>query len=426
MVCSGSLVCSVEIYPVVELMDIYYGYRYGWLSRLLEVSDTVVLRPEAKLGKAFRRGVSIKQYLSEEYGVPVEELDGLKVMLDHGIFVGDRDFNTIFGVGKSPRSLVRVYDVLGVHYGLAYDVPSKLHVEIAVEIAVAKLLGRSSSGRVLRGLHPSVRSYVEELANVLLSYIEAGGFSSVSYSVNSLRQRVYRLIRQNVEGSVRGELRDTLYSLSERTVEETVKNLEEQVEFKARSSVNRFTLVPVVQGLFWEHAWRCLEDTINLLVSYQELSMEDGEEYIYVAIGTGGRVLSDREIELVNRLMEAGLGYARKAGVNVRFHILGWSNPKMARRLRLELVYSSDSLSARRRAVEGKVYTFTENGGIRLVHVAEIDRDLWSCSCPVCRDPKLRRFVLDPSGSRRNDARIVHNLWVVKRSINASLHMYSM
>jgi len=80
-------------------------------------------------------------------------------------------------------------------------------------------------------------------------------------------------------------------------------------------------------------------------------------------------------------------------------------------------VYSSDSLSARRRAGEGRVYVL-EGGGIRLVEVSKIDPSSWSCQCPVCRDRALRQLVLDPSRGRKNDARTVHNLWALKGYIS--------
>jgi len=410
---------DVKLYPVVELMDICYGYRYGWLAGLLEVSDTVVLRPETKLGSAFRRRVSIKRYLAERCGIPVQVLDGLKIMLDHGIFVNSVDFARIFGVKKSTRSLVEIYGVLEVDYGLAYDVPSKLHVEIAVEIALSKLLNRPPNSRMLRALHPSMRVYVEDLANVLVAHVEGDGSLRTSLSTDELKQklkrRMYRLVRQSMEENTPPELHDALYALSGKAVEETVENLEEQLEFKAESG-SPFTLIPVVQGLFWEHVWECFEDILDLLVGYRELLVESGKKYAYIAIGTGGRVLSDRETKLVNRLMQAGVERARGLGVDVKFHLLGWSSPRMARKLRVELIYSSDSLSARRRAVEGRIY-IVEGGRIKLVNVADIDPSTWTCPCPVCRDPKLRHLVLDPSGSRRNDARIVHNLWTIKRYV---------
>jgi len=415
---------SVKLYPGIELMDIYYGYRYGWLTKLLKVSDTVMLRPETKLGKAFNKRISIKQYLNKEYGISMEVLNGLKIMLDHGIFINEKEFSKIFGVQKSPKTLIEIYDVLKVSYGLAYDVPSKLHIEIAVETALSELLNRPPNDKILKALYPSMRTHVENLANILINHIKVNNsLFRTSLSINNLKQKLkqemYKLLHQSMEENTPIELRDALYALSERTVEETIKNLEEQLEFKAKSGRDSFRLVPVVQGLFEEYALECLDSIIDLLIDYQELFIEDNRKHIYIAIGTGGKVLSGTEAEIINKLMQAGFDRARRSGVNVRFHVLGWSNPKIAEKLRIELIYSSDSLSARRRAVEGKVYMFTNNGKIRLVHVANIDCNLWSCPCPVCSDPELRRLVLDPSGSRKNDARIVHNLWIIKQYISS-------
>jgi len=42
----------IKLFPVIELLDIYYAYKYGWLSELLEVSDGVMLRPGPELGEA--------------------------------------------------------------------------------------------------------------------------------------------------------------------------------------------------------------------------------------------------------------------------------------------------------------------------------------------------------------------------------------
>ena len=404
------------MYPVMELMDIYYGYKYGWLPKLLEVSNTVMLRPETKLGEAFSRRVSIKQYLTEEYNIPMEVLKGLKIMLDHGIFVNNEDFSKIFGVPKSPRSLIEIYDVLGVSYGLAYDIPSRLHMEIAVEIALSKILHKSPNDKILKALHPSMRVYVEKLANILLTYIKSDNSAfETSHSISNLKRKMYELMSQDNREDTFAELHDALYTLSEKTVRETIKNLEEQLKFKTKSGKNLFGLVPVVQGLYEEHARECLINIIDLLINYEELSAEADKKYVYIAIGTGGRVLSSKEAKMINKLMQAGIDYARKLNVNVRFHVLGWSSPKIAKRLKVELIYSSDSLSARRRAVEGKVYMLTKDGKIRLVHVTNIDPNSWNCSCPVCSVPKLRRYVLDPSGSRKNDARIVHNLWIIKQ-----------
>jgi len=401
----------MKFYPVIELMDVCYGYRYGWLSKLLEVCDTVMLRPEPRLGDAFRRGLSLRRYIVDVCGVSMDVLRGLRFMLDHGIFVDGTGFAKMFGIDKSPRGVVEVYRVLGVDYGLALDVPSRLHVEVGVEIALSRLLGRAVRSRVLSALHPGMRGCVERFVDVLLTYVETG---SVSTGLGSLRRWVYRLLRRCVEGGCPEDLRDALYALSERSVEITLRNLEEQLRFVAGCGAG-FRLVPVVQGLFEDHARRCLASVIDLAVGYRELC----GGYVYIAIGTGGRVLSTREARAINKLMEFGSAYGKRLGMDVRFHILGWSGPSIAERLRLDLVYSSDSLSARRRAVEGKIYIYTKSGEVRLVHVSSIDPNTWSCPCPVCRDPQLRSYVLHPSGSRRNDARIVHNIWILKQYISA-------
>jgi len=396
---------GVNLYPVLELMDIYYGHRYGWLAKLLEVSDTVVLRPEAELGKAFRVGASIKRYLAEEHGVPAGELGGLKVMLDHGIFVGD--FEESFGVHKSPRALVGLYSALGADYGLAYDIPSRLHLEAAVELAASKLLGTPPSSKAVRAVHPSMVRHVERAAEALLAYLEAGRpLEGGHRAVRAVRRRAHRLVRR--AGSL-PPLHSELHALSEASVGETIRNLEEMLRYKACCG-SSFRLVPVVQGLYEEHARECLKDTIDLLVAY-------GETPLYIAIGTGGRVLSGEDARVVNMLLRFGHEYAGRLGLGIRFHLLGWSSPKTAEELELGLVYSSDSLSARRRAGEGRVYVL-EGGGIRLVEVSRVDPSSWSCQCPVCSDSTLRSSVLDPSKRRKNDARTVHNLWAVKEYIS--------
>jgi len=75
----------VIIYPVIELNDLVYAHRYGWLDALTKVTEGVMLRPEAALGPIFRSGVTIKGYLRARYGLPKEPLDRLKIMMDHGI-----------------------------------------------------------------------------------------------------------------------------------------------------------------------------------------------------------------------------------------------------------------------------------------------------------------------------------------------------
>lgn len=405
----------VNIYPVIELKDIYYGYRYGWLNRLFEVTDTVMLRPEVKVGKAFKKGVSIKTYLIEEYSLPAELLKHLKIMLDHGIFVDNKEFERIFGVYKSPSTLINVYNLLKVNYGLAYDVPSMLHVEIAVKTALSKITSKPLNDKVFKALYPRMVNYVNKVCSILLTHIE--NHNSILASPYALKQRMYKLIRQCIEGNSCTELRDALYHLSEKTVEETLRNLEQQLKYKVRDIGNSFKLVPVVQGLFEEHVRECTFTIIELLISYGELLVEDGMKYTYISIGTGGKVLSTREAKVINKVMKDATAYAKKLGVKTRFHILGWTSPKMAEKLKLELVYSGDSLTPRRRATEGKVYVLTEDGKLKLLHVAKIKRDSWKCACPVCKDMKLRHHVLEPLSTRKNHARMVHNLWVIKQYI---------
>jgi hypothetical protein len=50
----------VIIYPVIELNDLVYAHRYGWLDALTRVTEGVMLRPEAALGPIFRSGVTIR------------------------------------------------------------------------------------------------------------------------------------------------------------------------------------------------------------------------------------------------------------------------------------------------------------------------------------------------------------------------------
>jgi len=408
---------GIKLYPVMELMDIYYGYKYGWLSKLFEVSDTVMLRPEAKLGEAFKKRVSIKQYLIEEYSTPANELRNLKVMLDHGIFVNGEGFKRIFGIYKSPKTLIELYSVLKVDYGLAYDIPSRLQVEMAVRTAISKLLQLPLDNKALKAIHPSMRPHIEKVAEIILANIKPDKPLKGNHgALQVIKQRIYKLIQQESPPT----LRDELYDLSEVSIRETIRNLEEQLRSKAACCENEFKLVPVVQGLYKEHAKECLVNIVDLLINYGESLVEDDKAYLYIAIGSGGRVLSSEEAKMINELMQFGYDYAKKLGVNIRFHLLGWSSPKMAEKLEVSLMYSSDSLSARRRAVEGKVYMLNDNK-VRLIDVSKIDPNLWNCSCPVCRDNTLRLFVLDPSGRRRNDARIVHNLWVIKHYISSIL-----
>jgi len=394
---------GVKIYPVSEILDLCYGHKYGWLSKLLEVSDTVVLRPERKVGSAFRRNLSIKQYLVEECGISREEVNRLKIMFDHGIFVSSNEFQRIFGIHKTPRTLVEIYDALKVDYGLAYDVPSRLQLENAVRIATSKIIGAPIDDKTIGTIHPSIRGNIEKLVESILS--------NINLPKNPTPQTVSREIHKLIQKPPT-TLQTELYNLSEATVKETLRNLEEQLKHKSAHSLNTFKLIPVVQGLYVEHSKECLSNIIDLLINYNESIVEDNKTYLYIAVGSGGRTLTSREAKTINEVMRFGYEYGRKHGVYVRFHLLGWSNYKIAEELELKLIYSSDSLTPRRRASEGKVYVLNSNR-IKPINVSKINPETWSCQCPVCRDNTLRTYVLDPSGKRRNDARMVHNLWVV-------------
>jgi queuine/archaeosine tRNA-ribosyltransferase len=65
--------------------------------------------------------------------------------------------------------------------------------------------------------------------------------------------------------------------------------------------------------------------------------------------------------------------------------------------------------------VEGRVFVVKGNS-IGLVRVSQL-KDI-NCKCPACSDPILRRYVLDPSGARRNDVRMVHNIYTITRLLN--------
>jgi len=136
----------VIIYPVIELNDLVYAHRYGWLDALTKVTEGVMLRPEAALGPIFRSGVTIKGYLRARYGLPKEPLDRLKIMMDHGI--SGTGFREAFGLEKTPESVITAWvvacaelnstsylailNVSGQYY-LALS-PSPLSGEVSIEV----------------------------------------------------------------------------------------------------------------------------------------------------------------------------------------------------------------------------------------------------------------------------------------------------
>jgi len=145
---------------------------------------------------------------------------------------------------------------------------------------------------------------------------------------------------------------------------------------------------------------------------YPVVEVKDLWNSFLVAIGTGGRTLTHQDAELIMFAIESVERYASRYGVSVRIHLLGWSSPERLNPNIIKRIYSADSLTPRRRAVEGKVYV-AEGGRLRLINASETRR--YSCSCPACRDPVLCSYVLDPSSARRNDVRMVHNVYVLQK-----------
>jgi hypothetical protein len=368
----------VVIYPVIELNDLVYAHRYGWLDALTRVTEGVMLRPEAALGPIFRSGATIKGYLRARYGLPQEPLDRLKIMLDHGI--NGAGFREAFGLDKTPESLVKVYSRLGVDMGLAFDVPARLYVSSIVDIVM--------DGSTDVNVDGSVRDVIVRAAEIVKGRLRGD------------RRKAMSIIMDNP--SVRRLLRE----LSEVSVEETVKRLKEMVGHAQRLGFKG--LVPVVQGLFKDDIERCIRETVEVMAQYSN-------EFT-VAIGTGGRALSREDVDNIRFAIAKVKEHAAKSNVSVRIHLLGWSSPNRLWDAEvLKDVYSADSLTVRRRAVEGRVFVIKGNS-IGLVHVSRL-RDI-NCGCPACSDPMLRRYVLDPSGARRSDVRMVHNIYTITRFLN--------
>jgi len=364
----------VIIYPAVELKDLIYAHIHGWLGALVEAAGGVLLRPEALLGRVFRSGVSIREYLARR-GVPRDLLGRLVLMMDHGI---GADFSEYFGIDKSPRNLVAVYARLGVNLGIAFDVPVKLQVQAVIDLAT---VGRADVNidSELRGV---VREVVESLGR------------------RSAREVGDWLVKH--EGVVRG--------ISRVGVEVTLRRLGEMLDYASR--LGFAGLVPVIQGLFKEDIEYCAKEALRLVSQY-------GREWV-VAIGTGGRALSRSDIANIAHAVRAVREYSRKYGLSVRIHLLGWSSPNTLPPTIAGEVYSADSVTPRRRAVEGRIY-LVEGGKLVLKPVNRISEGDYACGCPACRRPDLRRYVLEPRSTRRAHARLVHNTYVLQSFINKSI-----
>jgi len=319
----------VLIYPVVETKDFIYARRYGWLEVLVQVAEGFMLRPERELGEAFFTRLALRQYLLRRYGVA---LDGGVIMMDHGIM--SQSFTEVFGIAKTPRNIVKVYKALGVDYGIAYDVPVRLCLQVGCD-------------------DPEVRDA------------------------------------------------KTPRELSRTAVEVGARRLREMAEEARRAVFSG--LVPVVQGLYRDDVDYSAEESVRVMAEYQDS--------FTVAVGTGGRALSQEDVSLIRYAVYATEKYATRYSAKVQIHLLGWSSPDRIRDVELlQRIYSADSLTPRRRAVEGKAYVIASNK-LKLINAKELAS--YSCSCPACT--AYKEYVADPSGRRRNDVRMAHNVYVLRQ-----------
>lgn len=375
----------MKIIPVLELRDVYYAWKFGWLKAMIEVGDTVLFRPEEELGKAFLRRLTIHEYMKR---ILRTDTYNLKFMLDHGIFVSNKQFRNFFHIEKTPENLVRVHSILGVDYAFAYDVPARFHLQSAIEMTIAKLNAGWYDEQVIKSIYPEMKYKVEKIANMLIPLVSG---------VEEVRKKVYRVLKDN-------SLKDEIESLSLFAIEESLKNLKRQLEAKSKLQ-SKYTLLPVVQGLSVEHAKMSMKESIDTLLSF-------GEKDLYLAIGTSGATLSDEGAKTINKLLLFGNDYAKKHGVSIKFHVLGVSSAPKVNLLRVDLIYSVDATTTRKRATQGKLFTL-KDGKLQVVHISKIDKEKWDCKCPACIS--FKDYIFDPTGSRRNDVRLVHNMYIVKK-----------
>jgi len=390
----------VIIIPVLELRDLFYAHKYRWLNALVRVTEGIMLRPEPDLGIIFRSGKKIKEYLVEKWGVSKEILDKIKIMLDHGI--NSFGFEKFFGLNKTPYNIVYVYHRLGVDLGIAFDVPLKLYVSAALNLALYENLDIY--------IDVSVKDIVLELAELIKKRIK-DYLDAYNISDRKVQPRLIDKAREIIKHD--SSVHDILRKLSRVGVEETLARLNDMIKYADQLGFKG--IVPVIQGLFYDDIERCIRDTF-------EIMSKTSKEFL-IAIGTGGRVLSTKDINVIRFVINKIKEYASKNNVSVRIHVLGWSSANKLHDIDiLKYIYSADSLTVRRRAIEGKI--FTEDGNknvLRLIHVSQLSYHGLNCDCPACQDPTLKTYILDPSGARRNDVRIVHNIYVITRSIDKRL-----
>lgn len=386
---------SPKLFPVLETLDLVYAYQYNWLRALAEATPAILIRPEPLVAKAFRMRIGIRDLLSYEYNVKCREIHEIRIMMDHGIFV--EDFENIMGMPKTPENVVHMYDVLGIDYGLSYDLPAKLFLQSSVDIA----LSISCSGKRVRVPEKSIESIVHRISEELLTHVD-----ECDKNLDNVRKRLQEALRDGMRKRDR-RIYEYIHRLSEECVRETCKRFEAQV--KALGSCKRFrVLMPVVQGLFKEHIDECIECELSVLV-------DNGYRDAYIAIGTGGRALSSDDKLRINYAIGRAHDVAKRLGIDIKMHLLGWTAPRNARGIDYSRIYSADALTARVRAGEGKIYVFSSDGVPRTVHVSKIDANRYSCSCPACRDEELRKLVLERSTMRKNDVRVVHNIWILSQ-----------
>jgi len=380
------------IIPVLELKDLYYANRYKYFPALLEVTNTVMLHPEMEIGNAYRRKQTIKEYMKNRYNIDV---NGLKIMMDHGIFIDNNLFRRIFAVEKNEENILKIYNTLGITYGMSYDVSSRLHLQASVELAISKA-GGDANEKIIKSINDKVRKQVELIADSLSGYI-------MNNKIN--RNKLLKMI-----DTEKDKFYSLLRTLSIKTVEESINNLKKQLEIKIKNDYN-FHLIPVVQGLFYDDIQNAFKKIIELLISFNESVNEDGNKYYYIAIGTSGSHLSDNDSKTINLLLTFGHEYARQHNINIRFHLLGINS---FGKIKANLVYSADDVTARRRAVERKLYVIERNK-MKLVQVDKIKE--WNCKCPACTN--FKTLILTNSGERKTHVRFVHNIWMISEYIRS-------